>query len=77
MLKALKRFYYKHFVKCKFIQSVIIVPLERNGKKYLIISRCGENGVIKRQNYLIEHLVDENFEVTDQTLDDEKKEVKG
>ena len=73
MFKALKKFYYKHFVKYKFIQSVIIIPIKRNGKKYLVISRCGENGLIKRQNYLIEHLVDENFEVTDQTLEDEKK----
>lgn len=72
MLKALKKFYYKHFVKCKFIQSVIIVPIQKDGRKYLHISRCSENGVIKRQNYLIEHLVNENYEVTDQTLEDEK-----
>lgn len=72
-MKFLKRFWNKHFVKWKFLQSMIVLPIVRNGKKYLHISRCGENGVIDRKIYLIEHLVNENYEVTDQTLEQEEK----
>lgn len=72
-MKWLKKFYYKHFVKWKFLQSMIVVHVEKDGKKYLHISRCGQNGVIDKKIYLVEHLVNEDYEVTDQTLEEEKK----
>lgn len=72
-MKFLKAFCNKHFIKWKFLQSMIVVHVEKDGKKYLQIARCGENGVIDRKIYLVEHLVNENYEVTDQTLEEEKK----
>lgn len=68
-----KKFYLKHFVKWKFLQSMIVIPIQKNGKKYLIIERCGQNGRIDRKTYQVEHLVDDNYEVTDQTLKKEKE----
>ena len=73
MMKWLKRFYHKHFVKWKFLQSMIVLHIQKDGKKYLIVERVGEKGTIDRKTYLVEHLVDENYEVTDQTLEEEKK----
>lgn len=52
---------------------MIVVPVIKNGKKYLHIARCRENGVIDRKIYKIEHLVNENYEITDQTLKEEEK----
>lgn len=69
----LKKFYYKHFVRWKFLQSMIVIHVKKDGKKYLHIERCGQDGVIDRKIYLVEHLVNENYEVTDQTLEEEKK----
>lgn len=73
MLKWLKRFWNNHFVKVKFLQSMIVVHVIKDNKKYLHISRCGQNGVIDKKIYLVEHLVNENYEVTDQTLKEEEK----
>lgn len=73
MKLKLKKFFYRHFVKTKYVQSVIILPVEKNGKKYLHIIKTGEDGKVKRTTYLVEHLVNENYEVTDQTLQEEKE----
>lgn len=69
----LKRFYYNHIVRWRFLQSMIVLHIQKDGKKYLIIERLGEKGKIDRKTYLIEHLVNENYEVTDQTLKEEEK----
>lgn len=70
-------FFYKHFVKWKFLQSLVVVPYEKDGKMYLHISQvcAGGKRVIKR-TFLIEHLVDDNLAVTDQTLAEEKRVFK-
>lgn len=72
-MKWLKKIYYKYFVKWKFLQSMIVLHIQKNGKKYLIVERVGEKGLIDRKTYLVEHLVNENYEVTDQTLKEEEK----
>lgn len=72
-MKRIKKFWNKHFVRFKYLQSMIVVPVIKKGKKYLHIARCGENGVIDRKIYQIKHLVNENYEVTDQTLKEEEK----
>lgn len=71
-MKWLRRFYYNHFVKWKFLQSMIVLHIRKDGKKYLIIERLGEQGKIDRKTYLVEHLVDANYEITDQTLKEEE-----
>lgn len=70
-------FFNKHFVKWKFLNSMLAVPFFKDGKMYLHISQVCENGtrVIKR-TFLIEHLVDDNLAVTDQTLAEEKRVFK-
>lgn len=73
MIKKLKRFWYKHFVEVRFLQSMIVVHVVKDGKKYLHIARTGQNGVIDRKIYLIEHMVNDNYEVTDQTLKEEDR----
>ena len=73
MKKWFKRFLHNHFVETRFLQSIIVAHVIKDGKKYLHIARCGQNGVIDRKIYLIEHLVNENYEVTDQTLKEEEE----
>ena len=62
------------------IQSNVKVPTgilwvthEKNGKKYLTIVKTDGETVLWERRFLIEHLVDENLEVTDQTLEQETK----
>lgn len=75
--QKLQSFYNKHFVKWKFLQSLVVVPYEKDGKMYLHISQVcvGGKRVVKR-TFLIEHLVDDNLAVTDQTLAEEKRVFK-
>ena len=70
----LKKFFYKHFVKWKFLNSLIVVPFAKDEKKYLHISQvCADGTKVVKRTFLIEHLVDENYEVTDQTLEEEER----
>lgn len=70
----LKRFFYKHFVKWKFLNSLVVIPFISDGKKYLHLSQvCADGTKVIKRTFLIEHLVDENYEVTDQTLEEEKR----
>lgn len=71
----LKEFCSKHFVRHEvhWIQSTLIIPLELNGRKILQIIRTSKDGIVDKKNYQIEHLLDENLQVTEQTLEMEKK----
>ena len=70
---SLKKYFYTHFVKWKYLQSMIVIPFSKNGKSYLHISQIDKNGEGTRRTFLIEHLVDENLEITDQTLAEERR----
>lgn len=59
--------------KVMWLHSMMVLGIEKDGKKYLQISRIGKDGVLERHNFLVEHLVDDNLEITDQTLEEEKK----
>ena len=75
--QKLQSFYNKHFVKWKFLQSLIVVPYEKDGKMYLHISQvCADGKRVVKKTFLIEHLVDDNLAVTDQTLAEEKRVFK-
>lgn len=37
-------FFNKHFVKWKFLQSIFVIPFQKNGKMYLHISQVCEDG---------------------------------
>lgn len=70
----MKKFFQKHFAKFKFLQSLLVIPFISNGKMYLHISQVCDGGkqVVKR-TFLIEHLVNEDLEVTEQTLKEEQR----
>lgn len=37
-------FFNKHFVKWKFLQSIFVIPFQKDGKMYLHISQVCEDG---------------------------------
>lgn len=50
------------------------VPFCKDGKMYLHISQvCGGGTRVVKRTFLIEHLVDDNLAVTNQTLAEEKR----
>lgn len=70
-------FFNKHFVKWEFLNSMFVVPFCKDGKMYLHISQvCGNGTRVVKRTFLIEHLVDDNLAVTDQTLAEEKRVFK-
>jgi hypothetical protein len=77
-LNWIKKISQKYFVKhvVHWVQSTLIIPLTHEGKMVLHIERTGKDGIIDKRNYQIEHLLDENLQVTEQTLEMEKKWLK-
>jgi hypothetical protein len=74
MKKALTIFFHKYFVKWKFLNSLLVIPFSKDGKKYLHISQvCADGRKVVKRTFLIEHLVNENYEITDQTLKEEER----
>lgn len=73
-----KIFFKKHLVKHEvhWVQSILIIPLTHDGKMVLHIERTSKDGIIDKRNYQIEHLLDENLQVTEQTLEMEKQWLK-
>lgn len=77
-MRSLKKyvyaFYNKHFVKWKFLQSLLVIPFYKDGKMYLHVSQvCGDGTRVIKRTFLVEHLVDGNLQVTDQTLAEERR----
>ena len=53
--------------------GILFVTYEKDGNKYLtLIKNDGEKKLWER-NFLVEHLVDENLKITNQTLEQEKR----
>lgn len=70
-------FFNKHFVRRKFLNSMFAVPFCKDGKMYLHISQvCRDGTRVVKRTFLIEHLVDDNLAVTNQTLAEEKRVFK-
>lgn len=70
-------FFNRHFVKKKFLNSMFAVPFCKDGKMYLHISQvCRDGTRVVKRTFLIEHLVDDNLAVTNQTLAEEKRVFK-
>lgn len=53
--------------------GIMEIEFEKNGKKYLELIRIGESGEIWRKRFLIKNLLNENWEVTEQTIEQEKE----
>ena len=70
-------FFNKHFVKWKFLQSIFVIPFQKDGKMYLHISQVCEDGTrVEKSTFPIEHLVDENLAVTNHTPAEEERVFK-
>ena len=69
-------FFNKQFGKWKVLQSMIVIPFHSGDKKYLHISQVGRDGRVSKRTFLIEHLVDDNLAVTNQTLIEEENVFK-
>lgn len=78
LANRVKNFFHKHFVKHEvhWVQSTLVIPLTHDGKMVLHIERTSKDGIIDKRNYQIEHLLDENLQVTEQTLEMEKQWLK-
>ena len=68
-------------ILCKFFPPKIVrvptgiieIEFERNEKKYLELIKIDEKGECWRKRFLVKNLLNENWEVTEQTLDQEKE----
>lgn len=47
-----------------------------DGEKYLVLSQIGEHGTEWQERYSVKHMLDDNYNVTEQTLEAEKKKFK-
>lgn len=74
MLMRLKSFLYKIFPPriIRVPTGISVVTYKKDRKNILSVVKVGENGKEWQKNYLVEHLLNENLEVTEQTLDEEK-----
>lgn len=54
------------------IQQAFVVSYEKDGKKYLRVIRVRDRKPVEL-NFLVEHLLDSNLEVTAETLQKEKR----
>ena len=57
-----------------FTEGIRVVPIRLDGKKYLVVCYVSvDKSKCWKKIYLVEHLVNEKLEVTDQTLADEER----
>lgn len=54
----------------------VVTYLEKGEKRMAVIYRDKNGKEVSRKNFLIEHLADENWNVTEQTLNQEKEVFK-
>ena len=55
------------------LNTSLLVTYEFKGEKILHISQFGKDGIRCEKKYQIEHLLDDNLQVTKQTLEMEKQ----
>lgn len=46
---------------------------DQNGEKILVLTKIGENGTDWQKKFSVKNLLNENYEVTEQTLEEEQK----
>lgn len=71
----LKKLFFKLFPP-KIIRvpnGIIEFEFERNGKKYLELIKIDEKGERWRKRFLVKNLLNEDWEVTEQTIEQEKE----
>lgn len=76
---CLKRFWNRYFVKhdVHFVRTGIIAIRRLDGDKKILCLIKTENGKkIWQQNFLVEHLLDDRMEITEQTLRKEQEMFK-
>lgn len=61
-------------VMVKVPTGIMSVSYNKDGKNYLVLAKTDGEKRLWEKRYLVERLVNENLEVTEQTLEQEKKE---
>ena len=60
-------------VPTKYRKTLVIHYLDDNGEKILHIAKIGKYGTEWKRKFSIKHLLDEQGNVTEQTLEEEKR----
>lgn len=53
--------------------GILFITYEKNGKNILVLSKNDGEKILWEKRFLVEHLLDEKLEITEQTLEQEKK----
>lgn len=60
-------------VPTKYRKTIVAYRLDDNNEKILLIAKIGKYGTEWKQKFSIKHLLDEQGNVTEQTLEEEKR----
>lgn len=69
----IREFWDNHFVKVQCIPNIMVIPFNLDGRLILRVTKDYFSGEVDSKTYLIEHLLDDNLQVTKQTLEMEKQ----
>ena len=74
----LRRLFYKIFPPrvVRVSTGISVITYRKDGKNILSVVKIGENGKEWKKNYLVEHMLDDNLEITERTLEEEKSRFK-
>ena len=73
MLDLFRKIRFKLSKRIFSLNTSLLVTYEFKGEKILHISQFGKDGIPCEKKYQIEHLLDDNLQVTKQTLEMEKQ----
>lgn len=73
MLDLFRKIRFKLSKRIFSLNTSLLVTYEFKGEKILHISQFGKDGIRCKKKYQIEHLLDDNLQVTKQTLEMEKQ----
>lgn len=73
MLDLFRKIRFKLSKRIFSLNTSLLVTYEFKGEKILHISQFGKDGIHCEKKYQIEHLLDDNLQVTKQTLEMEKQ----
>ena len=69
----IREFWDNHFVKVQCIPNIMVIPFNLDGRLILRVTKDYFSGEVDSKTYLIEHLLDEDFNITEETLQMEKE----
>ncbi|RHQ12350.1 hypothetical protein [Clostridium sp. AM49-4BH] len=69
----IREFWDDHFAKVQCIPNIMVIPFNLDGRLILRVTKDYFSGEMDSKTYLIEHLLDEDFNITEETLQMEKE----